>query len=59
MIIESNNALVVFQEKGIRRTLHNDEWHFSVVDVVSVLTDSVDAKDYWYRLQGNVLFQKN
>ncbi|MBI1970922.1 phage antirepressor protein [Candidatus Woesearchaeota archaeon] len=44
-------ALVVFQNKKIRRTWFNDEWWFSVVDVVGVLTESSDAKDYWYRLK--------
>jgi DNA-damage-inducible protein D len=49
--ISSDNALIVFQGKNIRRIWHKDEWWFSVVDVVKVLTDSVDAKDYWYRLK--------
>ena len=38
--------LVVFQDKEIRRTWHNDEWWFSVADVVAVLTDTVDARQY-------------
>lgn len=38
--------LVVFKDKKIRRTLHNDEWWFSVADVVQALTDSVNVKDY-------------
>lgn len=46
-----NNKLVVFQDRNIRRIWHNDQWYFSVVDVVQVLTDSLDAKDYWYRLK--------
>ena len=45
------NNLVVFQNKKIRRIRYNEEWFFSVVDVVRVLTDSSDAKDYWYRLK--------
>ncbi|MFH0906139.1 MAG: Bro-N domain-containing protein [archaeon] len=48
---EDNKALVVFQDKKIRRTWNNNEWWFSVIDVVSALTDSVDPKDYWYRLK--------
>ncbi len=44
-------ALAVFEGKSIRRIWHNNEWWFSVVDVVGALTDSVDAKDYWYRLK--------
>jgi len=34
--------LVVFKDKQIRRTLHNNEWWFSVVDVCDSLTDSAD-----------------
>ncbi len=44
-------ALAVFDGKNIRRTWHNEEWWFSVVDVVGALTDSIDPKDYWYRLK--------
>jgi len=47
--LESNIA--VFQGKKIRKTLYNKEWWFSVVDVVSVLTDSVNPRDYWYKMK--------
>ena len=43
--------LVVFQNKEIRRTLHNGEWWFSVVDVCGVLTESADAGAYWRKLK--------
>ncbi len=43
--------IAIFNGKTIRRKLIDNEWFFSVVDVVEVLTDSVDAKDYWYRLK--------
>ncbi|SKA16471.1 Prophage antirepressor [Trichlorobacter thiogenes] len=43
--------LAVFEGKQIRKTIHNDEWWFSVVDVVTVLTGSADPKDYWYRIK--------
>ncbi len=49
--MDSNHAVAAFQGKGIRRTWHNEEWWFSVVDVIAALTDSADAKDYWYRLK--------
>ncbi|ORJ59311.1 BRO-N domain-containing protein [Geothermobacter hydrogeniphilus] len=38
--------LAVFKGKGIRRTIHNNEWWFVIADVVSVLTDSVNPADY-------------
>jgi len=49
--MDITNSLIVFQGKKIRRIWHNNEWHFSVVDIVAALTDSADAKDYWYRLK--------
>ena len=49
--IDEQNALVVFQDKQIRRIWHENEWYFSVVDVVGALTESLDPKDYWYRLK--------
>lgn len=48
---EDKKSLVVFQDKTIRRTWHNDEWYFSVVDVVAVLTDSVNPGSYWRKLK--------
>jgi len=38
--------LAIFQGKEIRRILHDDEWWFAIVDVVSVLTDSVNPSGY-------------
>jgi len=43
--------LAVFKERQIRRTLHNNEWWFSVVDVCAVLTESADAGAYWRKLK--------
>jgi len=36
----------IFQEKAIRRAWHNEEWWFAIVDVVAVLTDSVQPDGY-------------
>lgn len=45
------NALVVFEHKQIRRTWFNDEWYYSVIDVVGVLTDSDNPRNYWSMLK--------
>src|SRR3989344_1621211 len=49
--MDKNNALVVFQDKKIRRSWHDNEWYFSVVDIVEALTESTDSNDYWYKLK--------
>jgi hypothetical protein len=43
--------LVVFKNKQIRRTLHNNEWWFVVEDVVLALIDSKDPKQYIQRMK--------
>lgn len=52
-IIE-NNKLSLFEQKTIRKIWYNEEWYFSVVDIVWALTDSIDPKDYWYRIKKRV-----
>ena len=38
----------------IRRQWHNSAWHFSVVDVIAVLTDSDTPGNYWAQLKRRV-----
>lgn len=45
--MELISKIIVFQEKEIRRVWHDDQWFFSVIDVVAVLTESKDPSDYW------------
>ncbi|MFA7270198.1 MAG: Bro-N domain-containing protein [Sterolibacterium sp.] len=50
-VTEPANHIAVFQEQAIRRTWHNEEWWFSVVDVCGILTESPDAGAYWRKLK--------
>jgi prophage antirepressor-like protein len=45
------DKIVVFESKKIRRIWYNEEWYFSVVDIVGVLTDSVNSRDYWFKMK--------
>ena len=47
----SSAGVAVFKKSEIRRILHNNEWWFSVVDVVAALTNSVNARDYWFKMK--------
>lgn len=42
-----DEKLVVFKGKQVRRVLHEGEWYFSVVDIIEVLTDSDNPRNYW------------
>ena len=46
-----NKALVVFEDKNIRRTTHKGEWYYSVVDVIKALTESPNSRRYWSDLK--------
>lgn len=54
-------TLKLFEERKVR-TVWDDEkeqWYFSIVDVVSVLTDSVDATAYWRKLKQRLKEEEN
>ncbi|MFH0819945.1 MAG: Bro-N domain-containing protein [bacterium] len=46
-----NHHIALFRGKTIRKTIYQKEWWFSVIDVVEVLTDSVNPRDYWYKMK--------
>jgi prophage antirepressor-like protein len=43
--------IAVFRGKGIRKTIHNNEWWFVVEDIVVALIDSRDPKQYIQRMK--------
>ncbi|MBU1202293.1 MAG: Bro-N domain-containing protein [Nanoarchaeota archaeon] len=49
--MEDKNKLVVFQDKKIRRVWFKEQWYFSIVDIVEVLTDSINPTDYLKKLR--------
>jgi len=50
-----SDKIIVFQDKKIRRTWFNDEWWFSVVDIIEILTESGRARKYWSDLKKKLL----
>ena len=45
----NNECLQLFEDQAIRTAWdeQNEEWYFSVVDVVGVLTESPNPQTYW------------
>ena len=56
--MESTNKIILFQEKKIRRLWHTEEWYFNIVDVIAVLTDSENPRNYWSVLKTMVREKK-
>lgn len=50
--------LSIFENKKIRKVIYNDEWYFSIVDVVSILMEQDDfqkARKYWNKLKERLI----
>ncbi len=49
--IDPQNKLIVFQGSEVRRAWHNNEWYYSLVDVVAVLSESKNPTDYLKKIR--------
>ncbi|MCK9443485.1 MAG: phage antirepressor protein [Tissierellaceae bacterium] len=64
--MDENNKIQLFEDKRIRTAWDDEgeEWYFSVIDVIGVLTDSKEPRRYWSDLkaklkdEGNQLYDK-
>ena len=57
----SSDKLQLFEDQPIRTAWdeENEEWYFSIVDVVRVLTDSADPQAYWRKLKQRLKAEGN
>jgi DNA-damage-inducible protein D len=53
--MQTDNKIVIFQENEIRRIWHEEQWYFSVIDVIGILTDSKNPGVYWRVLKKRLL----
>lgn len=49
--LDKQSKIILFQDRKIRRVWRDKEWYFSVIDIVGVLTDSSNPRDYWYKMK--------
>ncbi len=59
--MKQGNAIKLFEQKEIRT--HWDEsqekWYFSVIDVVEILTESINPQAYWRKLKQRLKAEGN
>lgn len=60
-IMTQKNAIRIFEERKVRSVWDDEieEWYFSIVDVVAVLTDSIDGRNYWKVLKNRLKKEGN
>jgi len=51
--VKDNSSIQLFEDQKIRTAwdAEKEEWYFSIVDVIAVLTDSKDPNAYWRKLK--------
>ena len=54
---DSQGKMIVFGAKQIRRAWVDNQWFFSVVDIIGALTDSENPRNYWNMLKARELKQ--
>ena len=54
--MKNDTTLAVFENKQIRRhyDAEKEVWYFSVIDIIEVLTESSNPRDYWFKMKQRV-----
>ena len=54
--MSQNTEIKLFGEQKIRTSWDEalEEWYFSVIDVIEILTESVNPRDYWFKMKQRV-----
>ena len=49
--LKMDNQLIPFEGKEIRKIWHDEQWYFSVIDIIHSLTDSAQPSKYWNNIK--------
>lgn len=49
--------IAIFQDKKVRRIFHNEEWWFSIIDVIAVLANNSRPRKYWSDLKQKLIIE--
>jgi len=46
---QKDNTIVLFNKEQVRRSWDNEKelWYFSIIDVIEILTGSINPRKYW------------
>jgi DNA-damage-inducible protein D len=51
---KNSDDLTIFEQKQVRRMWHKEEWFYSIIDVVAILTDVSQPRTYWYQMKERI-----
>src|SRR3990167_4279136 len=51
----ATTKIAIFRKREIRKTIHKDEWWFSVIDIVEALTGTSRGRKYWSDLKKKLI----
>jgi len=54
-IEQSSSKIAIFRGKEIRKAIYQDEWYFSITDIIEVLTGSANPRRYWSDLKSKLI----
>ena len=59
--MKQENTIQLFENKKVRTIwdAEQEKWYFSIIDVIKVLTDSIDANAYWRKLKQRLKAEGN
>ncbi len=52
---DENKKIALFEGEKVRKQFYNNEWWFSIIDVISILTDSDRPRKYWNDLKKKLI----
>lgn len=51
----STKQVTLFEEKEVRRTWHDEQWYFSIIDIIAILSESQNPRRYWSDLKRKLI----
>jgi len=54
--VDQENSIILFNQKEVRRYWNedNEQWYFSIIDIVAILSETSNPKRYWSDLKGKL-----
>lgn len=52
---QGDSQMVLFEGISVRKTFHENQWHFAVVDIIAALTGTDRPRKYWSDLKAKLI----